>query len=135
MNGRVMPLIWVSYLNVCLYVALTMIYYWADYRGPWIDRLIVFEIFLTALFAVLAMAVGTSRWSRRGLGIWDFMGAIVVSYIVSQAIEWGYLSIPLPQYVVNIYRAPLAVGGALMLYGFYWLARGKAWDDDPELPL
>lgn len=128
MTGRYLPPIYFSYLASCFYMALTMIYYWYGYTGPWIDRLITFEIFLTALFAVYAMTVGTHEWSRRGLGIWGFMGAIVVSYVVSQGLEWGILQRPLPQYVVNLYRSPLALGGAFMLYGFYMWRKGKEWD-------
>ena len=130
MTGRFGPPLYFCFLSLCLYLALTVVHYWFDYQGPWIDRLIVFEIFLTALCAVIAMTWKTTHWSRRGLGIWGFMGAIVISYVVSQAIEWGYLSVPLPQYIVNLYRSPLALGGAFMLYGYLRWAQGKAWDED-----
>lgn len=132
MRGRFRPLVYVSYLNACFYTALTLIYYWLGYTGPWIDRFIVFEIFATALFTVVAMTTRTELWTRRGLGIWNFMGAIVISYIASQAIEWGFAEAPFPQYIVNIWRAPLAVGGALMLYGYVLWSKGQAWDDLPE---
>jgi hypothetical protein len=132
MTGRWLPPIYFSYLAGCLYAALTMIHYWYGYQGPWIDRVIVFEIFLTALYTVTAMTFKTELWTRRGLGIWGFMGAIVVSYVVSQGIEWGYLSFPVPQYIVNLYRSPLALGGLFMLYGYYRWTRHDGWDDEVQ---
>lgn len=133
MTGRYKPLLWFAYLSGCLWAALTMIYTWYGYEGPWIDRFIAFEISLTALFTVVAMAWKTEQWTRRGLGIWGFMGAIVLLYIASQVREWGLVTGPLPPIVINTWRAPLFLGGLFMLYGYYKWAQDDSWDGDADV--
>ena len=87
--------------------------------NPWIDRVIVGEIALCALFAVLAMSIATKRWTVRGLGIWGLMSAIVLIYGTSQLIQIGVWETS-PDMLRNLWRAILAVAGPCMLWG-YWV--------------
>ncbi len=134
MSGRIRPQLFAIFLSICMYVALEMVRRFA-YSGPWIDRIVVGQIAIVAMFTVASMSLKTKRWTIRGLGIWQFMAAILMLYTVSQLMEFGVLSRPVPQWLINTWRAPLVVGGSFMLYGYYRWTRGTAWDDPrKELP-
>jgi hypothetical protein len=130
MSGKYRPPLYFMSISVVIYIFLAVLEL-MGMNSPWIDRVIVFEIFTTALFTSIAMIVGTDRWSLRGLGIWGFMFAIVISYIASQMVLWGLLSLPLPFYISNIWRSMLALAGPLMIYGYYRWTQGRALDDHP----
>ncbi len=92
--------------------------------NPWIDRVIVGEIALSALLAVVAMSAATKRWTVRGLGIWGLMAAIVLIFATTQLIAWGVWEAS-PDLVRNLWRAMLAVAGPCMLYGYWtWWREG-----------
>lgn len=92
--------------------------------NPWVDRVIIGEIALCALFAVVAMSIATRRWTVRGLGIWGLMTAIVLIFATSQLVEWQVLDAT-PTIVRNLWRAVLAIAGPCMLYGYWsWLREG-----------
>lgn len=128
MTGRWLPQVYFIYLSVCMYIALELVRRYV-YDGPWIDRIVVGQIAVVAAFTVSSMSLKTLAWTIRGLGIWGFMGAILILYSATQLVEFGALNRPVAQWIVNIWRSPLVVGGSFMLYGYYRWTRGTAWDD------
>src|SRR5688500_18881773 len=131
MDGRFKPPLYFMYIVLCLNIALNMIYYWYEYQGPWIDRFLVFEMWLATTVTWLVMLFGTppDQWTRRGLGIFGFMFGASCLTTISQLNEWGVLETPNPQWAVNFYRSPLVVSVVFIMYGYFMWGRKEGWDD------
>lgn len=119
---------WYPVAFTAAYVAVWVGLHFMGADNPWIDRIIVGEIALCALFAVMAMSIATKRWTVRGLGIWGLMSAIVLIYGTSQVIQAGVWDTS-PDALRNLWRAILAVAGPCMLYGYWVWWRSEDGDE------
>ena len=124
MSGRFKPPFIFLSASLVVYAVLA-VFALNGVESPWIDRIIVGEIALTAGYAVYAMFSSTFTWTVRGLGIWGLLLAIVPLYTTSQLVEWHVVSSPVPWFIRNTWRSMLAVAGPCMLYGYYRWSRQK----------
>lgn len=124
MSGRFKPPFIFLSASLVVYAVLA-VFALNGVESPWIDRIIVGEIALTAGYAVYAMFSSTFTWTVRGLGIWGLLLAIVLLYGTSQLVEWGFVPSPTPWFIRNTWRSMLAVAGPCMLYGYYYWRKRK----------
>lgn len=111
-------------LSALAYAAVWAILFAYGAENPWIDRIVIGEIALAALFAAITMSTTTKHWTVRGLGIWGLMAAIVLIFAAAQLIDAGVWD-ETPVHVRNIWRAILAVAGPCMLWGYWsWWRQG-----------
>jgi hypothetical protein len=134
MKGRFLPPLYFAWVAFCFWIALNMIFYWYGYTGPWIDRILVFGIWLMSTVTWITVLFKTPRdkWTRRGVGIFGFMlGASVLS-TMSQLNEWGFFpGGHLPQWAINTYRSLLFLASPLIVYGYIKYFQGDSWSRDP----